>query len=345
MIDLSIVVPVYNAQQYLTSCIDSILSDGMTSYEIILIDDGSQDESGRICDIYEKKHPNIKVFHIENKGVSNARNIGIEKAQGKWIMFMDADDELLCDVNELIKIEKDYCDGVYFNYKRTEKGEKSIYRHKRILNSQNILLATLNRIKYYKNLENAITLKPSTLDSCWAKLYKTEIIKENNIIFDEKLRLSEDTVFNVQYLLHTNKILCVDQDIYYYRNNEQSVCNNFKIENISNRYLLIKKMNRIKMNKKCSRAREVYCICILLQLQQQIIKYSNIEYVKRFFVILKEREIRRLIEGIGYRKLSQRRLQSIKNNVILFLWKMRLYKTVYFLKETIATVKSFIKKS
>lgn len=94
---VSIIVPVYKAEKYLNRCIDSILAQTFTDWELLLIDDGSTDRSGDICDEYAKKDTRIRVFHKENGGVSSARNLGLDSAQGEWVTFIDADDYILPD--------------------------------------------------------------------------------------------------------------------------------------------------------------------------------------------------------------------------------------------------------
>ena len=89
---ISVIVPVYNAEQYLPHCIDSILAQTFTDFELLLIDDGSKDNSSKICDEYEEKDKRVKVFHKKNGGVSSARNLGLDKAHGEWICFCDSDD-------------------------------------------------------------------------------------------------------------------------------------------------------------------------------------------------------------------------------------------------------------
>lgn len=89
---VSVIVPVYNVEKLLQRCIDSILAQTFTDFELLLIDDGSKDKSGEICDEYAAKDSRIRVFHKQNGGVSTARNLGIDKAQGEWIYFVDSDD-------------------------------------------------------------------------------------------------------------------------------------------------------------------------------------------------------------------------------------------------------------
>ena len=106
---VSIIVPVYNAEEYLNRCVDSILSQTMTDFELLLIDDGSKDDSGRICDEYSEKDARVRVFHKPNGGVSSARNLGLDNAKGKWITFVDADDRCSCNYLEhlLSKVKDD----------------------------------------------------------------------------------------------------------------------------------------------------------------------------------------------------------------------------------------------
>ena len=330
MVEISIIIPVYNAERYIDSCINSVISDDMRLYEIILVDDGSEDASGIICDSYAQRYSNIKVCHIKNNGVSNARNVGVENARGQWIMFLDADDKLLCDVNELIDINKEHYDGIYFNYKRDEDKDNCVQFCGKVTTSENIILATLYRIHYSEKIESAITIKPSTLDACWAKLYKAQIIKEQGIRFDTELKLSEDTVFNLEYLLHTNMILCIDRNVYYYRDNEQSVCNVFRKDYIENRRSLINIVNNIPMNAECDRARNGYCICILLQLQRQIISQGNREYRLCFLNIFKDKAVKRSIKRMKTCKISSKFFDNIRSNTILLLWKIGLYGFAYY---------------
>ena len=104
---VSIIVPVYNAEKYLNRCVDSILSQAMTDFELLLIDDGSKDNSGRICDEYATKDARVRVFHKPNGGVSSARNLGLDNAIGKWITYVDADDRCSCEYLEHLLAKTD----------------------------------------------------------------------------------------------------------------------------------------------------------------------------------------------------------------------------------------------
>ena len=113
---ISVIVPVYKAEAYLRRCVDSILAQTFQDFEVLLIDDGSPDRSGEICDEYARKDRRVRVFHKENGGVSSARNVGIEKALGTWIMFVDADDWLCADTISYCSSFFSEADLIRFSY-------------------------------------------------------------------------------------------------------------------------------------------------------------------------------------------------------------------------------------
>ena len=124
---ISVIVPVYNVEKWLNKCIDSILVQSYNNLEIILINDGSTDKSGDICDNYSKKDYRIRVFHNKNKGLSYSRNFGVKNSNGKYVMFVDSDD-FISDSNIIEKfisiLERDKCDFIYTSYCRFDDGNK-----------------------------------------------------------------------------------------------------------------------------------------------------------------------------------------------------------------------------
>lgn len=181
---ISVIIPVFNNKRYIDDCINSILQQTYTNIEILLIDDGSTDGSSNICDIYGKQDNRVIVIHQKNKGVSNARNKGIKISKGEYITFVDSDDKVDCN----------YISNFNLGYDISIQGYKS----------SNSNLHTL-----YK--ETAITTKFSNYwcnnkfhSGVWGKMYKRSIINKYNIIFPENLSFSEDTIFNLKYILHIN---------------------------------------------------------------------------------------------------------------------------------------------
>lgn len=207
---LSVIIPVYNVEMYLKECIDSILSQEYSDYEIILINDGSNDSSGEICEDYAEKYMNIYVYHTENKGVSNARNLGISKAKGSYIHFMDSDDvidkRMYSDYYK--KCSKKECDIIVSGY-TSEKDNETINVNPMWDNSK----FGYKKVKEYLN-EITLKDKPWALNVVWNKWFKADIIKDNNISFDEKVSLGEDFIFTCEYLKYSY-IVYVFEDIYY----------------------------------------------------------------------------------------------------------------------------------
>lgn len=190
---ISIIVPIYKAEKYLCKCIDSILAQTFTDFELLLIDDGSPDNSGKICDEYAEEDSRIRVFHKENGGVSSARNMGLDNARGEWIYFSDADDVIKTDgLQLLLDGVKDGVKFVMAGYEIYDETETLIYGCKkstdRIVTSYDCLLYMFKPIDYPYH------------GYLWCKLFYARIIKKRLLRFDEKISFNEDRLFIVQYL-------------------------------------------------------------------------------------------------------------------------------------------------
>lgn len=207
----SIVVPVYNAEKYIDRCVNSIINQTHKEIEIILVNDGSKDRSGEICDEYAQKDTRIKVIHKPNGGVSSARNSGLKKAIGDYIIFVDSDDWIEKDMIarlDKILIEDKELDCIIYNLKNIEKSD---IREDELLN--NI----------------AYLIKTEKINPPWNKVYKREILNKNNIKFDKKVQIGEDLLFNIQYLKNTKKIYLLNDILYnYVTENGQSLTKKYK---------------------------------------------------------------------------------------------------------------------
>lgn len=205
---ISIIVPIYNAEQFLRRCIDSILAQTFTDFELLLIDDGGKDRSSEICDEYAAKDSHIKVFHKENGGVSSARNLGLDMVKGKWINFIDSDDwiDSTCLERCYEQIEEDD-DLLMFSLKWAEDCRLPDMR----CDNQNsfipIIQEHINRITF-------------TTPVC--KLFKTAIIKKNRIRFDTNISSGEDTLFFLTYFKHVEKMRLLPQEFYNYDTSSSS---------------------------------------------------------------------------------------------------------------------------
>lgn len=202
---VSIIVPVYNAEKYLNRCIDSILSQTMTDFELLLIDDGSKDNSGRICDEYAEKDARVRVFHKPNGGVSSARNLGLDNAKGKWITFVDADDRCSCNYLEhlLSKVDDDTDLIISYAVICDSTGEKAeVYPEYRV-NATNFERLFVDSDMHWHT-------------SPWAKLYRASIIYENSLRFNEMMHIGEDADFLFSFMLITDKNYVSSDTDYYY---------------------------------------------------------------------------------------------------------------------------------
>lgn len=211
---ISVIVPVYNVEKYLRRCIDSILAQTFTDFELLLIDDGSKDNSGKICDEYAERDNRIKVFHKENGGVSSARNIGLDNAKGEWITFVDSDDW----------IDKEYLND-YLNYDVDLicQGLKQI----------NATDNSIEDLKKYDFLETYVSDHISyalyvmfidgTLGYIWNKLFKHKILKDHNIRFIENISIREDEIFVFKYCQYIKSIVLLPTVNYNYVHYQNSL--------------------------------------------------------------------------------------------------------------------------
>ena len=209
---ISLIIPVYNVEKYIKECLDSVACQIKKNVEIIIVDDGTKDNSGVICDEYARKYNFIKVIHKENEGVSVARNTALEKAVGEYIMFLDSDDKLSNGIIEkvlnLIKIEEDL---YTFGYDEIDENGIEITSKKGMLkegeyNKQDFLK------KYYKNHKNF----PWAI---WQNVFKRKIVVENNVRFPVGIKAAEDTDFYLTYLKYVEKIKFIEKPIIQYRVN------------------------------------------------------------------------------------------------------------------------------
>ncbi len=205
MSSVSIIIPVYNIEQYLPECLDSILAQDYSNYEVILVDDGSTDKSGIICDEYVKKDSRFRVFHKDNGGVSSARNKGLDEVKGDWVFFLDGDDYIVPNALSLaFEISDDtQCEIVDFNYSSFDEHSirtKFVNPYNKIENSNSCLINSL----YYNR------------SYIYPKIIKTNVI--DNIRFDSNIRVGEDICFMINIYLNRSFNICHSKEtVYMYR--------------------------------------------------------------------------------------------------------------------------------
>ena len=274
--DISIIVPIYNAEKYLNKCIDSIINQSKKELEIILINDGSTDNSENIIKKYDDKR--IKYFKNKNQGIGKTRNFGIEKVTGKYIMFLDSDDFLELNACEKMfeKAEKDKLDIVICDYYRYfDNGKKEEVKLPDFKNSS------------LKDNPNIISEHLSP----WAKIYKTDLIKKNNIKFVENLKY-EDAPFVIETLDCAKKIGKVNLPLNYYVIHEkrettvrdEKVFDIIQIIDIIRKYTKNKKYLKEKIDKLTVRIITNYTI----QQRMQEDKNVGIRFINEAFSYLKK---------------------------------------------------------
>lgn len=207
---VSIIIPVYNVERYIKACLESLCEQTYKEIEIIVIDDGSTDASGTICDEIAKKDSRVLVFHLSNGGVAKARNYGISMAKGKYLTFSDSDDTVVNNFIEqsvsLIK-DADYVSGAFKTV--NDRAEESIIDYMLEYDE------TVDCTEYLKKM--AEYQAGAYWGANWGKLYKSSIIKEHNLRFESNVGFAEDFRFNLEYLKYVNKIALIHNPVYYYR--------------------------------------------------------------------------------------------------------------------------------
>jgi glycosyltransferase involved in cell wall biosynthesis len=221
--NISVIVPIYNSEKFISKCVDSFLAQTYFDFELLLINDGSTDNSGRICDEYALKDNRIRIFHKENGGVSSARNVGIKNAKGKWIWFVDSDDSVQSQtLDSLSQYFEDNIDCIMFGFKKLNAQNQIIYEYTG--GRKNILL----------NNEESIKCLYSSLfypyqGYIWSKLFRKELISKESILFDEQIFFNEDRLFCLKYFaVMQNKTFYTTTPYYYYYDNDSSAMANLK---------------------------------------------------------------------------------------------------------------------
>lgn len=203
---ISIIIPVYNTGRYLSKCIDSILDQSFSSFQLILVNDGSTDDSGLVCDYYAGLDPRVEVLHKENGGVSSARNYGIEKAGGKFLCFVDSDDwvdnKFLENFELFSKIDSDMLIQGYVRFRDDCEIGRASYHSSSFRDFESFFL---------------YSEKNTLLNSPCFKLFKKSIVIDHGIRFNTNFSLGEDHIFSLEFLFHANTYSVGTGTGYFYR--------------------------------------------------------------------------------------------------------------------------------
>ena len=281
----SVVVPIYNSEKYIRKCLSSVLQQKFENFEIILVDDGSVDNSGNICDEYAKEYSNISVYHQKNAGPSAARNLGMKHAKGKYWLFVDSDDyleekDLFGNVSEIIQSSAP--DVIIFGFKK-------YYEYNNSYKIENPAKEIRNPVPY-----SVIESENQFILSASGKFIKSDLFRKNNLQFIEN-RYSEDMDWCARLIIAANDFSVLEQNAYVYRQRSRSrskVIGEKNLKDIEKNIVQCFKYNiddksdefKVAYKKYMARAVSMYVICCAIGFYKG--EY-NVPFIKKNYHILK----------------------------------------------------------
>ena len=318
---ISIIIPVYNVETYLVECIESVLKQTYQNIEILLIDDGSPDNSGKICDEYAKKDSRVRVIHKENGGVSSARNVGLEQAKGEYLTFVDSDDFVdECYVEKMYdNLQENNSDLVFCSYSnyidgKSEKSKEKLPENLKVDIQNENFIDFICRFFIYKDY---------VFGSVWRILYTKKFI--NSLNFNLSVKIGEDSLFLLNAILQTQKISFIKAPLYFYRQNKNSVMHNYKKNYLKSQlslYFELKKLFGLFKDKKSKNVFQTHSVFLCYYTLTNEIKFKpenwkeNIQQVRDSELYL----YFKLKNGLKVYGLKQK----IKFFIVWFLVKTRL---------------------
>lgn len=325
---ISLIVPVYNAEKYLHRCIDSILVQTFTDFELLLINDGSKDKSGTICDEYAAKDSRVRVFHKKNGGVSSARNVGLDNAKGIWVAYVDSDDWVTNDyLKNLLSHTQGKIDLVvsFPTYIYRDGTSKKVEYPSKLVNENN-----------FEDIFVEHSMHQNT--SPWSKLFRRELIERFNIRFCEEMHIGEDLLFLYTYMIHTvNIYISKDADYLYSYDMETSLTkrvNSYKSEFAG--YTEIK-----QVIEELIRKREIKSEESIKRLGWIIAYYTrsvlNALYHDETFTRRERLKVLRELDVQPYLKYLN--ITATRERLLMFLLKIRAYMSYDLLRMVVAWIK------
>jgi len=322
--EISVIIPVFNSEKDLEECVNSILCQSFSDFEIILIDDGSSDRSFEICQTFCKNDNRVHFVSQKNKGVSSARNNGIANAQGRYISFIDADDYVDSEfLKRAYRIMKDNCYDLYASGLVMEFWENGC-----ICKAVSYTSSCSGQHSVKEILEQWGKGFPQIyMSGPCCKLYKSSIIKDNKIFFDESLDRGEDLSFNLDYLSKSN-ITFFDTNIYYHyrRENKNSLYSRYNSDAYNVYKKVYGKMRNLRLIKSCENRNEFNELCV-----GQLIGMIHDSYKHKMATTpsMRKHVIKLISEDELIKEINVMSIQSVKNRVIVFFLKKKLWRCVY----------------
>lgn len=329
---VSVIVPVYNVEQYLHQCIDSLIGQTYQPLEIILVNDGSKDNSDKICNEYASKYSNIQVIHKENAGLGMARNTGLKYATGEYVTFLDSDD---------------YADKVLIEnlYKGIKKYKVDVCKggFKRITDEGKVISITQYPEEFYEDKKAALEFAPRLIGSLPDKkdsmemcvcgtLYKTLYIKEHDIQFpSERIMISEDLVFNLEYMQYAKGACSIVNSAYNYRVNTSSLTRKYRADRFQACCFYYKEMKK-KIEQlgykeieqlRLKRMFFIYILMCVSQEKKQISGFSIKKSLKNIWNICSDETVQKVIRSYPVNKLEA------KQKIFIYILKFKLHWILY----------------
>lgn len=308
---VSVIIPAYNAENDIEHCIESIISQTYKNTEIIIVNDGSKDNTKKILEKLNNKYKNIIIINQKNNGVSASRNAGINMASGDYLMFVDSDDFLEnIAIEHLLKNKEN--DLVLANYKK-------YYNEDKIINNFPIKEKKYQKKEFLKNFWNLYN--NFLINSPWNKLYKKSIIKSNNIRFNSKYELGEDLIFNLEYLTYCKSVYVTSEYLYNYKYSDNSLATKYRSNYLEIQLELIKFMRKFfEQNNEMNKTNKyeldkLTCNAIICSIQNLFLQSANLSN-KEIKKILNEYVNLKIIETFNDVVYDEKRLKIMQKLIL-----------------------------
>lgn len=324
---ISVIVPVYNVEKYLKDCIESILKQTYTDFELILIDDGSKDKSGQICDDYAQKSDKVLVIHKPNGGQNSAIKAGLQKASGKYIAFVDSDDWLEVDALEILYncIKSNDADLSVSNAFRNGDIEETFPLH--FCDAGNYDKQRIEDEIFPNLLVRMNKAHVSILPSRWGRMFKKDLLMQALHYCDDDIRRGEDKLLSYPYIIKCQKIYFTDAKTYHYRDNRESISYSFRPDRMEEQKRLIQLLssalgeltdydftNQIE-------AMSIEAVNMTIgELRYQMSNYDKKLVYKTFKKAVKDENVSKKFHPFPRRFVEHIKFHLIMNGCVLLLW-------------------------
>lgn len=317
-IKFSIIIPAYNAEKTIKSCVDSVLAQDYDSYEIIIVDDGSKDATARILRKEYGNNKKITILSQENKGVSAARNRALNEASGEWVIFLDSDDKMIPgSLAKLSNAMDENSADLVITRIITENDSAAPIESKLFAEDKSIIL---DRIIFNEDKRDSFELSSFINRGIGGKVYRRAIIKDHNLSFNTSLKVFEDGIFNVSFLLNAKSALFSDCVFYYYYEDNPDSRTNTTMKDADNNNLIVLSELSLLASAHLYKTDAINNVALLLFIPSVDSVITNKKLTNR----KKYARIRELMKEYSpYLKKANKKLYSRKKRFELFLSKLR----------------------